>query len=306
MIDCIYQTNLFKELALTDKHHAYLLYSQDRIKNNEIALAFAKKILCETNSGCGECNACKQFVSRSHPDLFILEQDAIKVDDVKILIEKLSTKPIQASKKVFVILNAETINEIAQNKLLKSLEEPNESAVFILTTTKTDKLLPTVLSRLNKIFVPNLSKEDEDIIANELNNNGINISSYIHKGFTLTEMINFASDGEYLNCLNEIKNIFSSLNSTADIPNVVSSLNITNKPLFFSILQELLLSALKNDGKFDDDVLQPIKTKFSAKAIMKCLPLIDDAYKKLMSNVNFGYILDNLLFNMLKERFLCK
>ncbi len=306
MIKSIINTRLYKELDLKAKFHAYLFYSQDRVKNNEISLAFAKSLVCEHKNACDFCAGCRQFEAGSHPDVFVLEQDSIKVDDVKLLLEKMATKPIQASKKVFVVLNAETINEISQNKLLKSLEEPNDSAIFILTTTQTSKLLPTVLSRLNKIFVPNFCEEDEIYLAEQLKKDGIDIGGYINKGFSLTDMINFAGNGEYLQCTQEIRQMFLNLNTSADIPSVVSALNVGNKQLFFNILQEIWLSALNGGNKFDEDIVAPIKLKFNEKAMLKCLPLIDEAYKKFMANVNFGYILDNLLFCFLKERFLCK
>ncbi len=308
MLESVKQTSVYSALKLNNVlSHAYLFYSADKEKNNQIALTFARSLVCTNGTGCGICNGCKQFVGNSHPDVIVLQQDSIKVDDVKLLIEKLSTKPISANKKVFVILNAETINETAQNKLLKSLEEPNESTIFVLTTTKTDKLLPTILSRLNKVFVPNFSVNDKFLISNELLKQNIDISKFVEKDFSLTEMLNLATNEEYFKTINQISQLFYNLNSTADIPKVASALEVENKQLFFSCLTEMLLSCLnEKENKFDEKILLPIKLKFNNKALMKCLPLVDEGYKYLMSNVNFSYILDNLLFNMLKEKFLCK
>lgn len=308
MIKSIKATSVYKNLKLREAlTHAYLIYSIDQAKNNEIALTFAKELVCEHHSVCDGCNACKQFDSSSHPDVYILNQPSIKVDDVKILIDKLSTKPIESDKKVFVILNAEVINETAQNKLLKSLEEPNDGAIFILTTTKTDKLLPTIISRLKKVFVPNFTVEDKNLIATELKSSNIDITSYVNKDFTLTEMLNIVNNSEYLDTITAISNIFNKLNTTADIPSVVNEIDINNKPLFFACLQDMALACLNDEeNKFDEHSLAPIKLRFNRPALLKCLPLIEDGYKKLMSNVNFIYILDNMLFNMLKEKFLCK
>lgn len=307
MLESVKDSSTYKSLKLNKiLSHAYLFYSSDREKNNQVALLFARSLVCESGTSCGVCRACKQFLSASHPDVFVLEQDAVKVDDVKVLIDKLSTKPISAKKKVFVLLNAETINEIAQNKLLKSLEEPNESAVFVLTTTKTDKLLPTILSRLKKVFVPNFSVEDKRAIADELKTQGVDISALVEKDFGLSEMLDLATNKNFLATVKQISALFAGLNTTADIPRVVSALEVADKPLFFSILQEMFIGALdEKENKFDEADLAPIKAIFGKAALSKCLPLIDDGYKKLMSNVNFTYILDNLLFNMLKEKFLC-
>jgi len=307
MIESVKDTSLYKDLRLNSKQtHAYLFYSVDRLLNDEIALNLAKELLCEHDISCGKCPSCMQFNSHSHHDFFIINQDSIKVEDVNKFMDKFSTLPIQSKKKVFVILNADRMNEIAQNKLLKSLEEPNQSNIFILTTTKTDKLLTTILSRLTKIYIPKLSIDDKKLISNELKKDNIDITSYYKLDF-LTDMVKFASDTNYKSTLDSIKNIFNELNSTADIPKV-SQINNVDKNIFLPLIQDLFLDCLRapEDRKFGADILAPIAVKYPTKVILKCLPLIEEAYKMQMSNVNLSYILDNLLFNILKEKFLCK
>ena len=83
----------------------------------------------------------------------------------------------------------------------------------------------------------------------------------------------------------------------------MSSIGDIDKDVFFPLMQEMFLSALQHTDKFDKKDIASIALRFSPNVIVKCLPLIDDAYKKLKANVNFTYILDNLLFNMLKEKF---
>lgn len=306
MIENLRNTKLYKSLNLNKHmHHAYLFHSIDKQLNNNIALLFAKSIMCEKNLGCNNCYACKQFDSNSHPDFIKIEQNAIKVDDVNNLITKLNTKPLSSSYKVFVILNAENINEISQNKLLKSLEEPNSSSIFILTTSKIDKLLPTVLSRLHKINVPKLKFEDLMVISDELKQNNINIDRYLTSNLNLTEILNFVTDKNYQNTLSAIKYVFENLKSSQDIPKIASSLPEFDKSLFFLILQRVFLSCINNETIFHE-LTNLINSTYPKQALINSLSLIEDSYKKQMSNVNFGYLLDNLLFNILKEKFLCK
>ena len=307
MIKCIKNTSVYKSLNLFKTlSHAYLFYSTDQELNNNIALCFAKSLQCKTHSACEECNSCKQFDSSSHPDVTIINQDSIKVDDVNNIISKLNTLPISSERKVFVILNAEKMNETAQNKLLKSLEEPNSSNLFILTCTKTDKLLPTVLSRLSKHYIQKLDNQDKLMVSKELKTQNVDISKFLTTDFSLTEMINFETNDSHKKTLEAIKNIFTSLKTTADIPIVVSKVGNVDKSLFLPLLQDILLDCINAGGKFDYNTTQIFNTTFSKKAMVKCLPLIETAYKKQMSNVNFSYILDTLLFNILKEKFLCK
>lgn len=305
VIDCIKNTSVYKSFNLSNMQ-AYLFYSNDKELNNNVALTLAKFLMCNNQSACSDCNACKQFDSLSHPDLIILDQPTIKVEDANNIISKLNTMPISARHKVFVVLNAENINEIAQNKLLKSIEEPTSSAIFIFTTTKTDKLLPTILSRFNKIYVPKLSDNDKIDIAKELKTKGIDIFKYINKDLNLTEMLNFTTNENYSNTLNAIYNLFLNLKTTQDIPSVATNLKDFDKSLFLPLLQDIFLNCVNGGNKFEKSITDLITSSFSPKAIAKCLPLIEDAYKKQLSNVNFSYILDNLLFNILKEKFLCR
>lgn len=302
MLETVKLTNVYNSLGLNKKlNHAYLFYSNDQAFNNEIALTFARSILCKNHTSCGKCDACLQFISKSHPDFFLINNKSVKVEDVSKMLDKMSTLPVSADYKVFVVLDAENINERAQNKMLKSLEEPNEKNIFIMTTSKLDKVLPTILSRLNKVRVPNLSVNDKKLIIDELKKQNIDLQQY--KNFeTLTEMLNFV-DGKTLDTLHSITKIFDNLNTTADIPNIVNSIGDIDKEIFFPLMQEMFLSALQHTDKFDKKDIASIALRFSPNVIVKCLPLIDDAYKKLKANVNFAYILDNLLFNMLKEKF---
>ena len=307
MIETLKYSSVYKSLNLAKSiHHAYLFYSLDKELNNNIALLFAKSLVCDNNNACGECFGCKQFESASHPDVVKIEQATIKVEDANNIINKLNTKPISNKIKVFIILNAENINEIAQNKLLKSLEEPNPSNVFILTTSKTDKLLPTIMSRLHKINVPKLTVEDKKLISKELENQNVNIANYINTTLNLTDILNFESNENYKNTLNAISYLFNNLKSSQDIPRVANSLPTFDKTLFLPLLQKTLLSCVGNEKNFNDELVNLINSNYSKKALIKCLKLVEDSYKKQMSNVNFSYILDNLLFNILKEKFLCK
>ena len=307
MIESVKNTLSYQSLKLSElSSHAVLFYSQDKELNNNVALNFAKALVCKNKNGCGLCPACLQFNKNSHPDVYIINQSQIKVEDANLIISKLNTTAISGDIKVFVILNAENMNETAQNKLLKSFEEPNESTVFVLSCCKTDKLLPTILSRLNKIYVPKLNFDDKLKIADELKQQNMDISKYLNLNLTLTEMMNFCLNSTYQSTLAEIKKIFTNLKSSQDIPMVVSNIKDVDKALFLPILQDIILDCLNSNNKFDNETKLIFKSSFNEKALIKCLPLIEDAFKKQNANVNFSYILDNLLFNMLKEKFLCR
>lgn len=152
--------------------HAYLFVGKDGIGKKKVALDFAKDILCLEHAdghACGECDACLKF--ESNPDLQVLlpEKGAIKVDSVREFTREMFLLPTVSNRKVFIIDEAETMNEQAQNALLKCLEEPPLYASIILITSNKEKLLRTIKSRVAEITFDSLAKDEIKKILQENN-----------------------------------------------------------------------------------------------------------------------------------------
>lgn len=304
MIKSLAKTESF---ALVNKElknlsHAYLFYSNDAVLARDMALLFAMSFFCKEKRACFECEACKQSLIDKNPDLVIVDKSAILVEDVEKLIDSIQFKPMNFEKKFIIINDAENINEIAQNKLLKSLEEPNDSLVFILTCTNIDKLLPTVRSRLKKIY---LNLNNYDCIRAELIGMGVS-EELLNTSFTLAEMLNFSSNSEYRTCYENIKDLVYELKSTADIPKIVAKLNLNaqNKFIYLSLIDKMF-NDLDHD-LFNLETKEFLKSNYSTKLISKINLLLDESYKQLRANVNANYVYDNLFYKMLREKYLCK
>jgi DNA polymerase-3 subunit delta' len=89
-----------------------------------------------------------------------IETLAIKIPQVRALLRAAAMKPFQARRKVFVIVQADSMNEAAQNALLKALEEPGPEAFFLLTTENETGLLPTIRSRCQRVRMAPLPREE--------------------------------------------------------------------------------------------------------------------------------------------------
>ena len=76
------------------------------------------------------------------------------------IVESSNVSPFEADKKIFVLLGSEKMNESAQNKLLKSIEEPPKNTFYLLCATSTNKILQTILSRVKRIDLDELSAEN--------------------------------------------------------------------------------------------------------------------------------------------------
>lgn len=132
--------------------HAYLLCGEAGSGKRLLAEAFAKTVLCEEGGieACGKCKSCKQAESGNHPDFRVVVREKATLG-VKEIREQVATdvqiKPYSSPYKIYLIDEAEKMTEEAQNALLKTIEEPPEYAIFLLTVSRQELLLQTVLSR---------------------------------------------------------------------------------------------------------------------------------------------------------------
>lgn len=100
-------------------------------------------------AGADDEEALHKALHGLHPDLTLVEREGevIRTEQVDVLVAELSLRPFVASQRVWIIDEADTLHTAAANKLLKSLEEPPEHVHFLLTTSRLQRVLPTIVSR---------------------------------------------------------------------------------------------------------------------------------------------------------------
>lgn len=131
--------------------HAYIFDGAEGLGKGMTAVAFAQAIICKAfqQEPCNTCSACIKFRHNNHPDIMMIEPEgaSIKNKQIEAFQQDLQRKPYESSKKVYIIKQGDQMTESAQNRLLKTLEEPPEYGVIILISENANRFLPTIRSR---------------------------------------------------------------------------------------------------------------------------------------------------------------
>lgn len=198
-------------------HHAYIFHGMAGVGKFTTAVAYAKLLLCPNAqphlmgnlSCCDSCESCRLVDAGSHPDLHIIVKELALTSEVtKLRSAKLRNIPVDVLRehviggktgddrfhegkaykksmmmhhKVFIIDEAELLDETGQNALLKTLEEPPNGTFFILVTSNEDRLLPTVRSRSQRVaFVP----LGDDIVSQWIAEHGASLDAATQQWLT--------------------------------------------------------------------------------------------------------------------------
>ncbi len=273
--------------------HSYMFVGETGIGKKMIAEQFAKMILCEdfNDNECNNCKSCIEFNGGNNPDYIYIEPEGkiIKIEQIRQMQTTVIEKPINSSKKVYIIDDADLMTREAQNCLLKTLEEPPEYIVIILIVSNENKVLTTIKSRCMKLYFEKISDNDIKKFLQE-NCNIENINNNILR----------MCDGSIGKCLsikdkledyNEIEKIFSNFNK-----NIIKVLNSS----------EILYKNKDNINEYLDYInviLYEYANKNLANNIkyINSIKIVEKTKQHLLNNSNYDMCIDYLLFNIWEE-----
>lgn len=222
----------------------------------------AKAIVCSNDDKpCLNCRHCKKAEAYIHPDITVIGNDKkqknIKVDEIRELRNNAYIKPNEAEARVFIIKNADTMNEEAQNALLKMLEEPPETVGIILAASSRSRLLPTVRSRLSLINI------DGEATVNDVKP----LSPIAEE-----TLLSLAKKSGY--------GILKALHS-------VTNDRITAAKIFAEIKTVLIKAvAIKNGGDYHLEAAQEAATRLTSEQLINLCDWCDEGTKKMNANAN--------------------
>lgn len=147
---------------------AYLFTGPSGVGKATVAHLFAGALLCRQGGAHdAECSTCRRVASGNHPDVVAVEPDGktvLTVDQARATVAMAPMAPIEADRKVFVFDEAGSMSDQAANALLKTLEEPTPTSVFVLVAESEDDLPSTIASRCRTVHFGRV-REDELIAA---------------------------------------------------------------------------------------------------------------------------------------------
>jgi len=150
---------LEKEILENRLSHAYLFSGPEQVGKYTVAKTMAGIVQCP-NGYCHECATCREIEKGYHADTIEIADngESIKVDEVRDLIAKLnmsSTSP----RKIMLIRNAERMTTEAANAMLKTLEDPPDGVMFLMTASRVREILPTIISRVRMYVFQRLPEQ---------------------------------------------------------------------------------------------------------------------------------------------------
>ena len=299
--------------------HAYIFNGPEASGKMMLAEAFAMALQCEGEGkrACLECRSCRQAADHNQPDIIYVSHErpnSIGVDDIRTQINNdIDIKPYSSRYKVYIVDEAQKMNQQAQNALLKTIEEPPAYAIILLLTTNADSFLQTILSRCITL---NLKAVKEDKIKEYLMKHyqipdyQADICAAFSQG-NVGKAIQLASSEEFgelkasvLQLMKRLEDIdlYEMTGAVKQIAEYKLSVNDYFDLMMIWFRDVLYLKATNDvDGLIFKDEVYDIKkqaAKRSYQGIETILEALEKAKIRLNANVNFDLVIELLLLTI--------
>lgn len=319
---------------------ALLLSGNDGIGKKLFALELAKAFNCTAPMDvepCGQCAACtrisqvtrppatdrdalRKILWTHHPDVGLLvpPNRVFRVDQMRELEREANFRPYEGKRRVFIIENAEQLNEASSNALLKTLEEPSPTSMVILLTSRPEVLLPTILSRCQTVrFVPlrraevqefltekaNVPPEEASILAKAASGSlgralEVDLAEYLERRKSMLEVLEAAILREDRAALFRASELLSDARRKDSYESTLESLE--------QLLHDIVaIKVHASEAVLNDDLqdrLRQLVPRLSVSVAASWIDQIEELRAQLAVNINRRIATDALFLSMLEKR----
>ncbi|MCP4253599.1 MAG: DNA polymerase III subunit delta' [Candidatus Scalindua sp.] len=308
--------------------HAYIFTGQEGVGKTSFAKEFAKALNCKNdeNDSCNSCPNCIRIEAHNHPDVFWIEREEkakfIRIENIRNLQNSVRLSPLESNYKIFIIKEADNMNEEASNCLLKTLEEPSPSTIIILIANAMTPIKDTIRSRCQIIRfqpIPSHIIERQLTDKSDADANKIGWISRFCNG-SLGNALHLLDDNHY-----EVNNDIVTRMTEPDMDNLVFAEEIIDsylsdgdsleekrqilKSLLHCILQlyrDLLIVKVMNEHDVQqekiplfnadrEDSLQKYANYLTQEQIMYVIDEVLEFIKYLDFNLNINLLVENII-----------
>ena len=292
--------------------HTFLIESKD----SDLGLMYSKQLAKIIIAGSDISNS--KIDKNIHPDVKVYgQQKKFNAEDAGEIISDVLVLPFEADAKVYIIANAENMNEESQNKLLKTLEEPPASSYFILSAKNEKTLLQTVISRSKKIMVEEPTETEIVSLLGYAGYEGDNaIIASVCAGNDASKALKMVESNSFIKLYSNVLEMFRVMNSSRDILKFVEKFSSRDFVIndFLTIVESIAIDLVyiisgenqlvSNKHKMSE--LKVIASGFTCLALSKILKECFDFRESLYYNVNITPALDGFLLKFVEVKVKCK
>lgn len=317
-------THFKNAIKLNRISHAYILNGERGMGKKTVARAFSMTLMCENHgeSPCMKCHACKQIMTDNNPDVRWVTHDkpnVISVDEVRRQINTdVQIKPYSSNYKIYIVDDADKMNQAAQNALLKTIEEPPSYVVILLLTVNKDMLLSTILSRCVSMELRPLGKQQVERYLVEkagiVDYKAREVSDFA--GGNIGKAIRLASSDDFMELKESVVRVAKNIGkmTTGDISGAIKEISSYKEnieeylDLLFTWYRDVLIykscsekCVNINEKIIFADYIKQIKQQSedcSYEAIERIFMELDGINGKLRVNVNFEMVMELLLLTI--------
>ena len=300
----IRNTNAYKiiygEKKRGELSHAYLIVCPDGVMLKTYMKLFASLIMCENDGACGECRPCRLIDKEAYADcdFYPKDGDKIKTADIDDLVSKTIIRPIESDIRMFVLVGAENMTAEAQNKILKTLEEPPRNVCILIGATSDNALLPTVKSRVKRLDVPPFSDgEIRRALGDKYPDKAKLESAIALGGGKIGSVIKAYTDGNAEKMQAFCREVLFSMRSSKDVAKYSSKINKDNIKDFISILKSEVANLLVKDNRKAEDY------GYVTGALIAISDMLSEKERALYYNANAVMVADSVLLAILGEKY---